>query len=390
MEREPGSAGRGEGTLRCGTPALRSLFPVLEKFVYLNSAAMAPACTPVSEAVAACVSEQGRLGTLAVERWLAVVERLRGRIASLLGCSPGEIALMKNTSEGLIRAADLIPLEEGDEILLCDMEFPANALPWLDAAERRGARVVYIASVGGRVTPKMVEEKLSRRTRILALSLVQYSNGFLADMERIGGLCEEVGAWFVVDAIQGAGVVPVDVARWKVSMLACGAHKWLLGVPGAGFLYCRADLLDRLLPWRRGWLAARAPFEFSHVFEPAEDARRFHDGSLPFAAFHGLEASLALIESLGVPEIRSHVESLVGMAIDGLRRKGYLPLTPEDPSERAGILTFRPAEGESSSLLAERLLSEGVVLSERRGALRAAFHAFNDESDVEALLQALP
>lgn len=377
------------GTTPMDCRQARSLFPAAGVHAYLNCAAQGPPPTPVAEAMVRYIDDLHLNGCINWPRWEGVMGRCRQRFAALVGGSVEGVALVKNTTQGLLIAAEALPLGRGDTVVVNDMEFPANLHPWHHVARRRGARVKVLASRAGRLSVDQVREALNRQVRILAISAVQYENGFHADMEAIGELCHERGVVLVVDAIQACGVTPVDVARWRVGMLACGGHKWLLSAGGAGFLYVDPGLLDRLEPANPGWLGVAEPMTFPTVFTPAPGARRFEEGNPNLAGIVGLDASLELLAEVGVPAIREHVLALNDHLVEGLERKGYRVESPQAPGERSAITLFRGGPL-SARMLHGRLSEAGVVVAARGGGIRVAPHLFNDESDVDRLLDALP
>jgi len=367
----------------------RTLFPVTATCAYMNNAADTPPPVPVAEAMVAFIEDNHSFGCQNFERWVATQERCRGAFARLVNADPAEIAFVKNTTQGLIIAAEAMPLRRGDLILVDDLEFPSNVLPWEMVARRRGARVKTIRSRVGRVTPDQVEQAVNRQVKVLALSAVQYENGFFADLEAIGEICERSGVFFVVDAIQACGVMPVDVRRWRCTALATGGHKFLMSVGGCGFLYLCADALDRLEPVNVGWLGQRDPMAFSSTYDPADGARRVEEGNPSMVAIFGLDASLALLLDIGLDAVSSHVLALGRRLVEGLETKGYRVDSPQGDGERSSITLFRGGPL-SSRMLHGRLAEAGVVTALRGNGLRASLHLYNDDEDIDRLLDALP
>jgi len=369
--------------------AFRHLFPVAEHYAYLNNAADGPPPLRVAEAMLGFVEDNHRYGCLNFDEWMIQAEAARVAAAELFNADADEIAFVKNTTQGLQIAAQALPIKKANIILINDMEFPANVFPWQQIAERHGARVKVIKSRVGRITPEMVAQNLNKQVKVLALSSVQYENGFRADLEAIGELCAEANVYFVVDAIQSVGAIPIDVVKAKIDFLAAGGHKWLLSVGGAGFLFCRKDIISSLRPTNHGWLSARDPLEFQQRLDIADGARRFEEGNPSVVGIYGLRASLEFLQKVGIANIYDHILGLGQRLTEGLEAKGYRIESPQGEGERSGITLFRGGPCSARSL-AEKLAEAGVVVAVRSRGIRVSPHLYNDESDIDRLLDALP
>ena len=367
----------------------RELFPVVSNYAYLNNAADCPLPVPVAEAMVSFTEDAHSFGCMNFDKWLDRMERARGLFAKLVNCKSREVAFVKNTTQGLIIAAEAIPMRRGDLIVVNDMEFPSNYHPWTVVAKKRGVRVKTIRSRAGRITPDMVEQAINRQVRVLALSAVQYENGFFADLEAIGKICAENDTYFVVDGVQACGVMPVDVQKWQASILSAGGHKWLMSVGGCGFLYVSDEVLDKLSPVNVGWLGVKDPFAFSHTLDFVDGARRFEEGNPSMVAIFALEAALQLIDSIGVDKITDHVLSLNDYLVKGLEQKAYRVESPQAPAERSAITLFRGGPL-SARMLHEQLAEAGVVCALRSRGIRVSPHLYNNCDDIDRLLDALP
>ena len=317
----------------------------------------------------------------------------RARAARLIGAIPGEIALSTNTSYGINLAAAALPLHPGDVVLAPAGEFPANVYPWMAAAERRG--IVY-RQLPAPVTGGVDEEALlagleDPAVRAVALSWVSFTDGYRCDVARIGRACRAARAYFVVDAIQGLGALPLDVHACGIDILACGAQKWLLSPWGTGFTYVRAELIPRLEPHMIGWTAVRGGDDFAHMLDYdltwRSDARRFESLTLPVHDFFGFNASLDLLLELGPDAIARHVESLVDVvAAWAGERPGVVLATPGNAAHRAGIVSLRVDDAPAASA---RLAAAGVAHSVREGLIRLSPHCFTTEAEVRHALTIL-
>ena len=327
----------------------------------------------------------------------------RPEIARLLNAGEDEIALVESTTHALNIAAQAIPLELGDRVLVCDLEFMQVAIPWLQlpgiavdsAPHRCGA--VALDEIAARITP---------RTRVLAISSVQWSSGYRVDLAALGALCRERNVWLVVDAIQQLGAVPIDVRAASVDFLACGGHKWLNAPFGCGFLYVNRHALPRLRPPIAGYLSLAMPeggwgnyFQTPSItpvrdYKFVADARRYEiGGTANYPGAIALAASLKLINSLGQLRIAEHVHTLTDHLIAGLRALGFDIVTHFDRAHRAGIVTFTAGSPQQNLALMESLLERRILVSVRYtshiGGIRVSCHFFNSLGDIDRLLAAL-
>ena len=365
-------------------------FPLLEGAIYLNSASIGP------------IPERTRLATEAFNRRRAAPQLLsdpdlfaifaesRRLIAGLLNAAPEEIALATNTSYGLNVAAQALPFERGDVIVVSDREFPANVQPWLQL-RARGVEVelVPVTAEGWPDEPRLLERVAERRVRAVAVSLVQFSNGYAVDLARLSAATRAAGKWLIVDAIQGLGQLPVDLSRTPVDLLASGGQKWLLSPWGSGFVYVRRELIAQLQPPLAGWMAFEGTDDFSRLTEYGaryrDDARRFELITLPFQDFAGMNASLGLIFEAGVENIAAHTRACHAPVLEWARRNGARIASPEGQHGSA-ILCVAPKNPAASQAA---LKAAGVTASLREGAIRLSPHLFNTVEQMERVAEIL-
>ena len=367
----------------------RDLFPIVDHYSYLNNGAIVPPPRPVANAMVEYIEDVHTGGSINSHLWEQKEATCRALLARLLGCNHTEIAITKNASQGIILAAESIPLRRGDMVLTNDMEFPSNLYPWELVARKRGAVVKTIKSAVGRITPELVEKYINRQVRVLAISSVQYLNGFRADLHAIGELCEKHGIFLVVDASQSTGVLHTEVKKWKASIVAGGCHKWLMSTGGLGYLYVREDLIHELSMANGGWKSVKDPWAFNPVFDPADNGRRYEDGTISTVVLYGLEKSLDLLLELGTKNIERHVLSLSTILANGLESKGYRVVSPQHNSERSALTLFRGGPC-SAKALKETLAEAGVIVREMSRGIRVSPFFYNNEEDVYQLLNALP
>lgn len=386
---------------------VRRQFPALRDKTFLDAAcvSLAPQCAidAVREFLDLALRHPSRSATahhICMDELRAAA---RPEVARLLNAGEDEIALVESTTHGLAIAAKAIPLDAGDRVLLCDLEFMQVAIPWLqlpgilvDSAPHRNGTIL-VDDIAARITP---------RTRVVCISTVQWSSGYRVDLAALSALCRERSVWLVVDAIQQLGAVPIDVRATPVDFLACGGHKWLNAPFGCGFLYVNRDALRRLRPPVAGYLSLATPeggwgnyFQTPSItpvreYDFVSDARRFEiGGTANYPGAIGLAASLKLINSIGQQRIAEHVHSLTDYLIAGLRSQKVNVVTDFERAHRAGIVTFSVGSSQQNLALMEKLLAQGILVSVRYtsqvGGVRVSCHFFNTQEDVDRLLAAL-
>jgi selenocysteine lyase/cysteine desulfurase len=367
----------------------RYLFPVTKKFIYFNHAAVAPISLRVADAVGQFNHEALHEGYTAGPRWVKHMERTRAHAAQLIGAVPEEIAFVKNTSHGLSLVARGLGFKAGDEIIISDQEFPANVYPWM-ALERIGVRLKKVPSRDGALDLTTLPGLITPKTRLVALSSVQFGTGFRLPVSEIGTLCRERGVLFCVDAIQSLGAFPLDVVAGQVDFLAADAHKWMLGHEGIGIFYCRKDLIERLEPALLGWNSVQRAHDFDHIeFNLRNTAARFEEGSHNGISIYGLGAAIDLLLEVKVERIAERILHLADLLITGLQKMDLPLASPTEAKFRSGIVTFRLAPAKTTPAIAElqeHLFAKGIYASIRSGGLRLSPHFYNTEAEVNTVL----
>lgn len=368
--------------------SFRDQMPVVRQWAYFDHAAVAPLTEPARKVLAEWADDVAANGDAYWPRWAERLEHLRRRGAELIGAEPAEIALVRNTTEGINLVAEGFPWRSGDNVVTLANEFPSNLYPWMNLADR-GVETRRVPVEGGRVDLDQVAAACDDRTRILSVSWVGYASGWRIDVDRLAELAHERGAYIFLDAIQGLGVFPLDVRRTPVDFLAADGHKWLLGPEGAGLFYLRREHLGLLRPLGVGWNSVAQGANFDQVELRLKDAAaRYEGGTYNMGGLAALGASLEMLLELGIDAISRRVLDLVGMARGRLAEIGAR-LAGDWPPERAsGIVSFE-LPGQNPVSLRKRCLEHGVVLSCRAGRLRISPHAYNNEADVDRLTAAL-
>jgi selenocysteine lyase/cysteine desulfurase len=367
---------------------LRDLFPVTANIVYMNCAAVGPLSVPAAEAMIAHATDQREYGALHWRDWYAEYVRLREAAARLLNATPQEIAILKNTSEGLSFVAQGIRWRAGDNVVTTDLEFPSNSTPWR-SLDRRGVELRVVQSRDGAFEPDDVEALIDERTRVVTLSSVAFHNGFAADLDAVGEICARRGVLFCVDAIQSVGVLPMDVRRSKIDFLAADGHKWMCGPEGASIFFVAKEKMEELEVVEHGWTNIDRKGKFIDCPDDLlPDSRRFEAGSLNTNGIYGLRASLELLLETGIDAIADYVVALASRFAERLEGIGWRVASPRPI--RSAIIGAIPPGVEPSLLRWHRLLEEnGVVCAPREGMLRFSPHLFNEDAEVDKVIELL-
>ena len=360
-------------------------FPVRQRLIYLNHAAVAPLCRPAAEAIRWLAADSMEFGSLHYGQWLETYEGLRRAAARLMGAEHGEIALMKNTSEGISTIANGLDWRPGDKIVAFREEFPSNYYPW-KRLEETGVHVEWLSYLD----PLDRIDQACRGARLLAISFVQYLSGHRIDLEAIGEICHRHHCAYLVDAIQGLGAFPVDVRRAHIDALAADGHKWMLGPEGGGVLFVSQEFQDSVRPLEFGWTNVAGYADYSSrdmTLRP--DAGRYGCGTLNTVGCYGLRASIELLLEVGVEAIAPAVQRLGDLIAEGVQAKGYEVLGTRTPANGAGIVSFRRAGLEAAEIV-RRLKDAGVTAAPRQGWVRVSPHFYISPDDINQMLEVLP
>ena len=372
------------------TDKWRAEFPVTKKYVYMNHAGVAPLSSRVRDAMADFVNDATDNGAVNVESWVETAEMCRSVSAQLINADASEIAFMKNTTQGILIAANGIDWRDGDNVVTTAVEFPANVYPWWSLKERFGVETRMVPENYGKIDLNDIVESIDERTRVVTLSHVEFASGFRNDIKSIGEICQERDIWFVVDAIQSVGVIEVDVKSCCIDILAADGHKWLLAPEGAAIFYCTKNKLDQLINTNVGWASVVNPREFlDYDLTQKPDATRFEEGSYNSTGLYGLNAAIELLLEIGISTIERRVLDLTSKLITGLEAKGYCVTTPKNDAERAGIVIFETNRHTPTEIV--NLLQKNKIITAQRGSgVRISPHFYNTESEIELLFEILP
>jgi cysteine desulfurase/selenocysteine lyase len=361
----------------------RDQFPVTERLIYLNHAAVAPPCKPATDAMKRLADDACQYGSYHYAEWLDSYEGLRVAAARLINARPDEIAIVKNTSEGIATVAMGLDWRPGDRVVGFQEEFPANYYPW-QRLQAKDVKVEWLSATD----PLDRIDEACRGARLLAISFVQYISGFRADLTAIGEICRRRGCFLFVDAIQGLGAFPLDVEAAHIDALAADGHKWMLGTEGCAVLYVRKDRQDEIEPVEFGYTNAVTADYSVRDMTLRPNAGRYEPGTLNTIGIFGLRAAIEFILEVGIDQIAPQVQSLGDHIAEGVVRKGYEVLGSRTPENGAGIVSFRKPGVESHELF-ERLNTEGIVVAPRSGWVRTSPHFYISPEDVERFLETL-
>lgn len=365
-------------------PAIRSEFPALERWTYLNTATFGQLPKRSVEAIARHLAHRDETACSDFLSWFDDADRLRAALARLIHAAPGDIAFVPNASTALSLLISGIDWRPGDRVLTLKDEFPNNSYsPALLAA--RGVEFVETSWDD-------FYDALTPRTRLVALSEVSYMNGFRPPLAEISQRVHERGGLLYVDGTQSLGALSFDVNAVQPDMLAAHGYKWLLSPNGAAFLYISPALRERIEPVVVGWRSHRGWRDVDNLHhgapEFAETAEKYEGAMLSFPALYGMQASVEMILEIGPESIERRVKELAGYARDALRRLGARLPFDEQPYFDSPIIAAR-FEGGDASAMARELKTDGVQISARHGFLRIATHFYNSEEDVDKLAAGL-
>jgi len=367
----------------------RAHFPVTERLLFLNHASETPMSTPIRQRITEYF-DAAALDPDAAPFFQAIT-RVPALLSQLLGGSPDEYALMPNTATGINTVALGLDWKPGDNVVIPAEEYPAMSYPWLNL-RRQGVEVrVVPLEKNLRVDPDRIASYVDDRTRVVAVSAVEYLSGFRNDLPRISQIAHARGALFVVDAIQAAGALPIHVDADGIDVLAAGGYKWLTGPVGTGFAYFSRSTWEQIRPVLPGaFSSVEGVADAAGRFTLQPNAMRYMTGCLPFQLHWGWTAGLELLLEAGIENTAAQIRLLTDRLIAGLQVKGITIATPVGrKSERSGIISFTLGSAAANEALVKRLHEQQIIISYRGERCRVSPHFYNTEADIDRLLEAL-
>ena len=364
-------------------------FPIAERYVYFNHAAVSPLSRHVSDAVQRMSDALVQEGFLCVEKAFERLEEVRCAAARLIGAESEEIAFVKNTSQGVLMAANGIHWRPGDNIVMPSLEFPSNVYPWMQLGSK-GIELKLIEPDQGRITADKLADACNERTRAVTVSYVQFSNGYRIDLEGLGSFCRSRNIHLHVDAIQALGMIECDVKKLQVDFLSAGGHKWLLSPPGIGLFFCRKELISDMHVWNPGWASVINRMDFlDYDLTYRDSAARFEEGAHNMHGIMALGASVERFLEIGMTEVEDRIYTLTGLLERELAERGYLVTSPRGAGEWSGILSFKHPKKGTDEIFAA-LSDSSILTSVREGSVRLSPHFYNNEEDIKKFFAALP
>lgn len=378
-----------------GAKELRHLFfPVTRHTIYLNHASSGPLPRPVAQTMRDYTDDVSNFGGMYSGRWDEYCNGAHRRLANMIGARPDQIALTGSTSDSLMLIAQGLDWREGDTILIAEGEFPSNVYPWLNLQEA-GVRVESVPARNARIPSEDVIAHITERTRLVSLSLVEFSTGFRNDIKTIADYCHEQGIWCGIDASQALGALDIDVNRLNVDFLVGVSHKWLLSPRASGIFYASDALLETLHTRRKSWFSVEETFNFFDHQQPLKrGAARFEYSTPNSFPIVGLDAALGVFECIdgGMQAIEERILGLTAQALAGLEQLGYPIISPQGSGERSGILSVLPhpeRDDLNAQQIVDELLARNIFVSARGNAIRISPHFYNTAEEIDALLNAL-
>ncbi|MDR3708665.1 MAG: aminotransferase class V-fold PLP-dependent enzyme [Capsulimonadaceae bacterium] len=369
----------------------RQQFRYLAKgLIHLNHAGVSPLSTPVANAMIEYINGMSEdavaCGAWAWRRYF----ECHDAFARIMGVDAQHVALTKNTAHGVSIVADGLKWEPGDEVVFADCEYPANTYPWLAQQDRGVVARIVPTRADGTIPVEDYASHISSRTRVIAVSWVQFATGYRSNLESLAKLAHDNGALLVVDVIQGLGAMPLNLTEAGVDIAATGSQKWLMGPVGAGALYVNPSVLDQIRLVNMGSGSVINALAFDPLgFTPKHTAQRYEEGTPNVTGGLGVKAAIEFLEHHGIDKISTRILSLTRQLMNGLWERGYTVLSPETDSERAGIVLFRHAQIANETIIAA-LAQAGIHVADRGGKVRFAPHFYISEEEIDRTLNTLP
>ena len=370
---------------------IRQRFPHTKEVTYFNAGSYGPFSIDVKKAIESNVNQR-----VAAERddshdAFETQDELRAIYARLIGARKREVGIGLNTSFGLNIAAFGLPLNKSDEVLVSDIEFPAIRYTWRAAAEARGFKLKVLKSRERCFDMDALRRGVTKRSKVLAVSWVQFFNGYKLDLEELSEFCREHGMYFVVDGIQGMGVEPINLRNVDIDIFTSGCQKWMLSPYGCGFFYLSDRIRDQLKQPFMSWLGSDWKMNFADLFryeQPFFDsARRFEMGYYVVLNLMGMRAASQMFVDLGIRNIQRHNYQLIDRLADFIDAHPYYTITSSmDPKHRSSLFTFTC---DDYKLLHEELMKNKIILAQREGSIRVSVHLYNNERDIDRMIGVL-
>lgn len=359
---------------------IRALFPVTKEVIYLNSASQAPLNSLVYNKLQKHLeTEINPLEKKGFNR-----DNIRHLLSKILGGLPEEYTLTTSTGVGLGIIAQGFNFKKGDNIIIPEQEHWNNAFPWLQL-KQKGVEIRFAKlNEDNSIDPQAIEKLIDNNTKVVAIAAVRYNSGFRPNLSAIGKIAHQKGALFVVDAAQAAGLIPIDVEKHKIDVLAGCGFKWLLGMHGTGYLYVSNRVINKIHPVLSGMYAAERVHDKLSLFK---DARKFETGTIAYSLFDAWSEGLKLVLKIGVENIYNKALENTDIIIEGLFKKEYNIITPiRNREERTAIVHFNTGSLEDTKTLYKKLRDYKVIVTLQGENIRVSPNFFNTKEEIKTFL----
>jgi len=367
---------------------VRNKFPYLKNgIIYFNHASTGPVSSMVKERLTNLLTEKSENNIDDYNSFLKVIDETKDLISEMINCNSSRIAFVDNTSNGINILAQSIDWKRGDQILLNDIEFPANVYPFLNL-RRFGVEVDFVKSQNGIVSAEQIINSIKPQTKLVSVSYVQFLSGYKVDLKKIGDYCRANDIIFCVDGIQGIGAMRIDVTKYQIDFLSCGSQKWLLGMQGLAFIYVNEEFQKRMIPANIGWLSVENAWNLlDYKFDLKTSANVFQGGTLNSFGIYAFNTSLNLFKKFGFDNVEKKVMSNTKHFISKLKSIGInCVLSNCADEELAGIVTIKI---ENPEIVFNRLTEKKIMCSLREGLIRFAPHFYNTTNEIDKVVDEL-
>ncbi|MDH4128627.1 MAG: aminotransferase class V-fold PLP-dependent enzyme [Spirochaetota bacterium] len=365
-------------------------FDILKNYIFLDHAAVSPIPERCVKAGYQYYNELSQHSHTHLNKWFEKRNNVKKMLAKMLECSNDEIAITKNTTEGILHIVNSLDWHSGDNVILFSNEYPANVYPWLNL-ERQNVEIRFVPETDNKFLIEDIENQIDSHTRLLSVSFVEFSTGYKNNLLEIGKLCKRKNIIFVVDAVQALGAIPIDVKKFNIDFLSAGGHKWLMAGTGIGCFYANLASISKLKNHNFSFGGVENPHNdfLNYHHPPKPTAARFEEGMFNLGGLYTLEASLELLLEIGIEEIYKHLIVLTDHIINGITTKGYKLLTPVEKEHRSGIISFYSDKFDTNDIISI-LSKNNIIVSNRRDCIRVSPHFYNTIDHINEMLKLLP
>lgn len=364
--------------------SFRSQFPFTVDRIYLNHASVSPLSLDVIEKMDWYINNRSFGEIDFYDEINTIVDQTKTMLARLINGKKEYIAFTSNASEGLNHLIHSYKWRKGDQVILTNIESPSNVYPFLNLANK-GVELIYIKAKNGHVNLVDIEKAISPRTRMVAISFIEFISGYKNDLLAIGAICKKHGIDYCVDGSQGIGAIPLDVKTCHIDFLTCSGHKWLMGPMGTGFMYFSEQLFGKITPVFAGYKSVKSDFDdLKYTLDLLPDARRFEYATQNYLGICGLWASIDLLLKIGVSTIEQHLLILGKQLVERLPDYNLKFRGIEDSFYWSGIFSFEYGDAEE---LLIHLSKNNVVCSVVAGNNRFSPHFYNNREDINAIIE---